>query len=208
MSRVNKIFKIVVKTPPKIWFFSLIAIVLAFVSLFAIGYCSYYVHELGHANSALLYTLISHQNSTNINFNYIDFGGIAGLKVPQQTIAIMPKIMMSYGVLFSILLYLFLVMLLSKIKRIRGDKWLEYPLAITFLIIVIRDIALNLLCGTDGLNLNCSSGLTSSLGVIFLFFALLSLGCFFIELILGKYLAKQNSKNLQNQLNNEQEVKC
>lgn len=161
---------------------SIISIVIAFFVTFTLIYFNFYVHELGHANSALLHTVITHNTSTTINFTYQDyilFGKDLGLKYPQQTLAVMPNIMSIYGVFFTIIFYAFIFLLLAKIKMIRNNNYLGVPLVITFSALILQDIISNLFCGTDGLDLACSQ---FTLGIIFWIFwitILLSLGFFF-----------------------------
>mgnify|MGYP001577277995 CR=1 FL=1 len=161
---------------------SIFSIVIAFFFTFTLIYFNFYIHELGHANSALLHTVITHNTSTTINFTYQDymlFGKNLGLKYPKQTLAVMPNLMSIYGVLFSIIFYAFIFLLLAKIKLIKNNNYLGIPLAITFLALILQDIVSNLFCGTDGLDLACSQFTFGIISWVFWITILLSLGFFF-----------------------------
>ncbi|PJE81267.1 hypothetical protein COU58_03485 [Candidatus Pacearchaeota archaeon CG10_big_fil_rev_8_21_14_0_10_32_42] len=190
-------FKKFIKESSKSYIYSTIGIVLAIILVLTLNYVQFYVHELGHANSVVLHAFAQNQSSLTINFTYIDFLGKEFLKVPQQTIAPMPKIMFSYGVLFTMVLYAFIFLLVARLKIVRGNKILEYPLIISLITLVLQDIAMNLFCGTDGLRLSCSILTIQILTILFNAVLLLSFGFFFVMLIMfikNKKLEKEASK--------------
>ena len=190
-------FKKFIKESSKSYIYYTIGIVLAIILVLTLNYVQFYVHELGHANSVVLHAFAQNQSSLTINFTYIDFLGKEFLKVPQQTIAPMPKIMFSYGVLFTMVLYAFIFLLVARLKIVRGNKILEYPLIISLITLVLQDIAMNLFCGTDGLRLSCSILTIQILTILFNAVLLLSFGFFFVMLIMfikNKKLEKEASK--------------
>jgi len=168
----------------------IIVIALAMVSLWGLTYLQYYVHELGHANSALIKTMILHENTININFTYINypiFFTNHTLKVPQQTIAPIPKMMFIYGFLFTTIFYalifMAIVFIISKIERFKENKRIGLALTATLILLVVNDFISNLLCGTDGLNLSCSSIFINLLGKLISFLFLVALGWFYMEIL-------------------------
>lgn len=190
-------FKKFIKESSKSYIYSTIGIVLAIILVLTLNYVQFYVHELGHANSVVLHAFAQNQSSLTINFTYIDFLGKEFLKVPQQTIAPMPKIMLSYGVLFTMIFYAFIFLLVARLKIVRGNKFLEYPLVISLITLVLQDIAMNLFCGTDGLRLSCGILTIQILTILFNTILLLSFGFFFVMLIMfikNKKLQKEVSK--------------
>lgn len=180
---MNKIIKFI-RESSKNYLYSIIGIVLAIILVLTLNYFQFYVHELGHANSVVLHAFAQNQSSLTINFTYIDFLGKEFLKVPQQTIAPMPKIMLSYGVLFTMVFYAFIFLLVARLKIVRGNKFLEYPLVISWITLVLQDIAMNLFCGTDGLRLTCGTLTIRVLTIFFNAILLLSFGFFFVMLIM------------------------
>lgn len=178
----------------RVYFYSAIAVILAIICFLFLSYLNFFVHELGHANSAVLYTFVEKNQNVSMNFTYIDFMNRDYLKVPQQTIAQIPYIMLSYGVLFSIVFYSFIFILLARIKKVRGNKLLEYPLAISFLILILQDIVLNLFCGTDGLRLSCGHYTIMFASYLFSGALILSLGFFFVVLFFGKKITRKENK--------------
>jgi hypothetical protein len=177
----------------RVYLYSTIAVILALVCFLLLTYLNFFVHELGHANSAVLYTFLEKNQSVTTNFTYINFMGKDYLKVPQQTIAQIPPIMLSYGVLFSLFFYSFIFILLAKIKRVGGNKLLEYPLAISFLTLILQDVVLNLFCGTDGLRLSCGNYTIKFASYFFSGVLILSLGFFFVILFFSKKIVRKES---------------
>lgn len=193
MSKIKEI----IKSSAKMYGYSIIGIILAIIFVLTLNYLQFYVHELGHANSVVLHTFVQNQSSLTINFTYIDFLGKEYLKVPQQTIAPIPNIMLVYGVLFTMFFYAFIFLLIGRLKIVKGNKILEYPLVISLITLVLQDIALNLFCGTDGLRLSCGSFTIGFLTILFNVILLISLGFFFVTLIMfikNKKLQKEVSK--------------
>lgn len=168
--------------------YSIIGLTLAFIFLFVLNYSQYYVHELGHSNVAILSSFTQKNPSLTMNFTYVNFPLLKSLKVPQQTgatiLTIYTPLFAFAGVFATILFYLIIFLLVSKIKIIRKNKVLEIPLAISFLILISQDIALNLFCGTDGLKLSCSEFTLGFLSLIFNGLLILSLGFFFAILFI------------------------
>jgi hypothetical protein len=179
---------------------AIFSIVLALFFTLVLIYFNFYVHELGHANSNLIYTTINHINSTTINFtyqNFILFGRDLGLNYPQQTITVMPSIMSIYGVLFSLVFYALIFLLLAKIELIRNNNYLGVSLGIAFLTLIIQDIVSNLFCGTDGLDLACSALTFNIISWFFWATLLLSLGFFFnilLVIIINKFKSRKNER--------------
>lgn len=169
----------------KLFVYSAISVVLAIIFLLVLTYFQYFIHELGHANTAVIYAFTQKSQNVSMNFTYVNYPIIHSLKVPQQTIAVMPRIMMSYGVLFTMVYYVFIFLLISRIKIIQNNKLLEYPLIISLFTLVIQDIISNLVCGTDGLQLSCSSFLINSLSILFSSLIITSLGFFFAILFIS-----------------------
>jgi hypothetical protein len=190
---MNKLWEFI-KRWSKRYLYSLTGILLAIIFMILLSYSQFYVHELGHANAALLTTQIEHIPSVTINFTYqplILFGYDTGLKYPQQTWAtVLPPLMSSYGVLFSIMFYLIIFLLIGRLKIVRNNKYLEYLLLISLLILIVRDISFNLFCGTDGFKLSCNSFILGGLSIFFGIALLLSLGAFFVMTI---YIIKNGS---------------
>jgi len=180
---MSKIWDLI-KRSSKLYLYSIIGIILAIIFVLTLNYLQFYVHELGHANSVVLHTFIQKNPTLTINFTYIDFLGKEYLKVPQQTIAVIPKLMLIYGVLFTIIFYSFIFLLIGRLKTVRGNKWLEYPLIISLITLISQDIALNLFCGTDGLRLSCGVFTIHFLTILFNGILLLSLGFFFVMLFM------------------------
>jgi len=193
---MNKLKKFI-KEASKNYLYATIGIILAIILVLTLNYIQFYVHELGHANSVVLYSFAKNQSSLTINFTYNDFLGKEFLKVPQQTIAPIPKIMLSYGVIFTMIFYAFIFLLVARLKIVRGNKFLEYPLVISLLTLVLQDIAMNIFCGTDGLRLDCSILAIQILTILFNAILLLSFGFFFAMLIIfikNKKLQKEVKK--------------
>lgn len=193
---MNKLKKFI-KEASKSYLYATIGIILAIIIVLTLNYIQFYVHELGHANSVVLHTFAQNQSSLTINFTYINFLGKEFLKVPQQTIAPIPKIMLSYGVLFTMVFYAFIFLLVARLKIVRGNKFLEYPLIVSLITLVLQDIVMNLFCGTDGLRLNCGSLVIQILTILFNAILLLSFGFFFVMLIMfikNRKLQKEVSK--------------
>lgn len=191
--------KIDVKSLFKSLLVSILAIILAFFFTLTILYFNYYIHELGHANSALLHALITHNNSTTINFTYQDyvlFGKDLGLKYPQQTLAVMPNLMSIYGVLFSMIFYGLFFLLIVKIPIIKKNNYLGVSLAITIIALILNDVVSNLFCGTDGLDLSCGPMTFKIIFWVFWAIILLSLGFFFNLLFI--MLANKFKKIMKN----------
>jgi len=166
---------------------TILAIIIALFSTLSLMSFNFYVHELGHANSALIHSMINSNPSTTINFTYQDFiifGKDTGLNYPQQTVAIMPKILFSYGVLFSIIFYALIFLVISRINIIKNNKLLSGSLAIAFLTLILHDVAANLFCGTDGFKLACSQTILEIISWVTLVILLLSLGFLFSILFL------------------------
>ena len=157
-----------------------LGIFLAFISYQVLTYFDFFIHELGHANSAIIYTLIHKNPSIIINFSYINYTYFV---VPNQTISAIPNIMSSYGVLASLLFYSILLLFISRIKIIKENKKLTISLIVSFILLTLREIIFNLFCGSDGFKLNCNSLFFDTLIYFFLGFFLISLGFFFITLI-------------------------
>jgi hypothetical protein len=198
------------RTPKSIFAYSTLAIILAFVSLLALNYCQFYVHEFGHSSAAVLSTMTRHDTSISINFTYIDFKiPLTDLKfkVPQQTISRWPVILSVYGVLFTIIFYtlifLSIAYFLSKIKNLKENNRITFALMGVLALLIINDIISNLFCGTDGLNLHCSNNFLIASTGIFLFAQLLFLGYFYMELFLIKFniFNKNNKRRLENEKN-------
>lgn len=163
-------------TPKKIFIYSTLAVVLALVTLLILNYCQFYVHEFGHASSAILHSTATHNESITINFKYISYKiPLTNIKlsVPQQTITRFPRIMSVYGVLFTIIFYAliftFIVYFLSKIKGIKENNHIAFALLGVLALLIINDIISNLFCGTDGFNLACINGFLMISTGIFLF---------------------------------------
>lgn len=179
------------KTSLRIYVYSTLAIILALVTFIILNYCQYYVHEFGHASAAVLYTMGRQEPSVSINFTYIDYkiplAGV-GLKVPQQTITNVPRIMWVYGVLFTIMFYAAvscgIMYLLTRIRRLRENKRIGLALVGVVGLLILNDIVSNLFCGTDGLDIYCSNSFLMVFSGVVLFFMLVVLGFFYIELIL------------------------
>lgn len=181
--KVKNIWKII-KSSSNLYLYSTLGVILAIIFLILLNYFQFYVHELGHANSAVLYTFTQKNPNLTMNFTYIDFLGKEYLKVPQQTIAPIPNIMSVYGVLFTLVFYIFIFLLIARLKIVRNNKWLEYPLAISLFLLVLQDIVFNLFCGTDGFKLSCNAFILKFLSWSFNGTLLLSLGFFFVMLIM------------------------
>lgn len=176
-----------------------IGLILAFLLLFILTYFQYYIHESGHAGVALFSSFMQKNPHLTINFTYVDFPLMKSLKVPQQTRAI---ILTRYTILFNlagvfatILFYVLILFLVSRIKIIRDKKILEIPLIISFLILIFQNIGFNLFCGTDGLKLGCSEFVKSLMFFIFTLGLLISLGFFFT--ILTILIKNNKNKTLQ-----------
>jgi len=186
-----------IKRSSKLYLYSTIGIILAIIFVLSLNYLQFYVHELGHANSVVLHAFTQKSPTLTINFTYIDFLGKEYLKVPQQTIAPIPYLMLVYGVLFTMVFYAFIFLLIARLKIVRGNKFLEYPLVIALVTLVLQDVAMNLFCGTDGLRLSCGSFVIGFLTIFFNAILLLSLGFFFVMLIMfikNKKLQNINKK--------------
>jgi len=186
-------------TPKRVYFYSFLAVVLALVTLLVLNYCQFYVHEYGHASAAILSTMTSHNNSVTINFTYIDYKiplSNISLKVPQQTISRLPKIMMIYGVLFTMVFYALVFMSvaygLSRIKSLKENNRLAYSLIGVLVLLILNDFISNLFCGTDGLNFSCSPLLFKIITGTFIVLFLLCLGYFYMELLVVNKLSKSS----------------
>lgn len=182
------------RTPKRIFIYSTIAVVLALITFLILNYCQFYVHEFGHASSAVLYTMTTHNESITINFTYINYKvplTNISLLVPQQTITRFPRIMSVYGVLFTIIFYALIFTLiayiLSKIKSLKENNRIAFSLMGVFILLIINDIVSNLFCGTDGLNLSCSHNFLMIFSGIFMFLLLLVLGYFYMELLIFRF---------------------
>jgi fatty acid desaturase len=173
-----------------------VSLTLAFFLTFILLYFDFFVHELGHANIALLSGQAKQIPSITINFTYqplMLLGYNIGLKYPQQTEAIIlnsfnPLFKVS-GVLFSLFFWSIIFLFLYRIKLLRENKYLSFSLAITFLALVINDIISNMFCGTDGFNFVCGKVIFEVLFYSFWFAILLSLG-FFFSLLFFIFLEK------------------
>ena len=201
----NRFIQNIKRTPKRVFIYSALAVILAILTLIVLNYFEFYVHELGHANSALLDTVTTKTNSITINFTYKDyilFGKDSGLKYPQQTFAnihtnFRPLFSLS-GVLFSIIFYGLIFSLvgyiLTKIKRLKDNNRIALALVGVFVFIIINDIISNLFCGTDGLNLSCSNSFLMTISGIFLIIELFFLGFFYVELFMLKkdFFKKRN----------------
>src|SRR3989344_6775983 len=100
-----------------------LGVALAIIFLIMLSFFQYYVHELGHANIAILSTFAQKNPTTTINFTFVNFQYIPMLKVPQQTGA---DILKSYSLLFNlsgvfatILFYCIIFLLLIKINNVK-----------------------------------------------------------------------------------------
>ncbi len=177
------------KNALRMMLYAVISTILALIFLLILNYFSFYVHEFGHASAATLSIMTRHESSITINFTYIPY--LNYFKVPQQTISKLPKIMSIYGVLFTMvfyaLIFISLIFIISKIKSLRENKRIEFCIATFLILLIFRDVILNLFCGTDGFNLYCNQNLISMLNYLFLLLLLLTLGWFFMEIL---YLKK------------------
>lgn len=178
------------RTPKRIFLYSTLAIILALISLLVLNYCQFYVHEFGHASSAVLYSMTTHNESITLNFTYINYKiplTNISLLAPQQTITRFPRIMSVYGVLFTIIFYALVFTLiayiLSKIKSLKENNRIAFALVGVLVLLILNDIISNLFCGTDGLNFSCSNSFLMISAGIFLFLQLLCLVYFYIELL-------------------------
>jgi hypothetical protein len=197
----NQFLQNFIRTPKRVYFYSFLAVILALFTFFLLSYFQFYVHEYGHASSAILYSMAKNESNININFSYMDYKipylGI-NTKVPQQTITRFPEIMSIYGVLFTIIFYslvfTMIAFFLSR-KKAYDSKRIGILLIGLLVVLIENDIVLNLFCGTDGLDLHCSNGLLMILSGIFMFLLLVAIGYFYLELfILGKIKTKKEVK--------------
>jgi len=179
-----------------------LGVALAIIFLIILNFFQYYVHELGHANIAILSTFVQKNPTTTINFTYVDFPFLHYLKVPQATGA---TILKSYTLLFNlagvfttIIFYCIISFLVTKIKMVQKRKALQYSVVISFLLLILQDISLNLFCGTDGFKISCNESIKGLIFLIFNGLLLLSLGFFFVILIIfiknNKLTKKKNDR--------------
>ena len=183
----------------------ILSLVLAFFLTFTLLYFNFYVHELGHANIALLSTQTNQISSVTINFTYqplLLFGYDTGLMYPQQTKV--SSILVAYsslfkvaGIIFSLFFWAIIFLLLGRIEIIKNNKYLSLSLAITFIILILNDFVTNFFCGTDGFNFTCSDAIFNIIFYSFWGIILLSLG-FFFTLLFGLIKNKSLKKNEKN----------
>lgn len=172
-------------------------VLLAFIITFIIFVTSFYIHEMGHASFATFTAMSLHYPTENLTLNYQTYFGF--LKLPQQTEVILPistLFSILYGIsgvlLTSIFYILFFLILAGYNNKIRENVNLQKYLIISVIILIIKDVFENWLCGTDGLKLSCSN-LTLGIGsllfwMIFMFFlSLFLLGYYFKKKRLRSY---------------------
>src|SRR3989344_5651802 len=109
----------------------ILSLVLAFFLTFTLLYFNFYVHEIGHANIALISTQINQIESVEIGFTYqplLLFGYDVGLMYPQQTKV--SSILVAYsslfkvaGIIFSLFFWAIIFLFLGRIKIIKNNKY-------------------------------------------------------------------------------------
>ena len=131
---------------------------------------------------------MTQQNPTiTLNFTYQQ--AFYYFKMPQQTIALLPThplftILFGIAGVFTTTIFYFLIFIfITNLKKVKTNKGLQNTLSFAFLTLVIGSILENLVCGTDGLKLTCSSWVLKGISLlVWLLFAL------FVTIFIMAYL--------------------